>query len=140
MNKSSLIVIALLAAMSGTVHAQATASTDPIVQMREKQRDANAMFSEKRSALRAQRDTKVSAAADAAGKEATAKGTDPLVARRNASTKARSATKADFDAKMKVITQERNAARAVAAKTGAGTAPKAAAPAAPKTGAAAAPK
>lgn len=132
MNKSSLIVVALLAALSGTAHAQATVPTDPIVQMREKQRAANASFSEKRSALRAERDATVKAAADAAGKEATAKGSDPLVARRNASTKARSATKADFDAKMKVITQERNAARAAAAKTGAGTAPKAAAPAAPK--------
>jgi hypothetical protein len=124
MKKTPLIIAALLAALAGSVHAQATASTDPIVQMREQQRAANATFSQKRSALRAERDAQVAAAADAAGKEATAKGRDPLVARRDATTKARSATKADFDAKMKVITQERNAARAAAAKTGASAAPK----------------
>jgi hypothetical protein len=124
MKKTPLIIAALLAALAGSVHAQATASTDPIVQMREQQRAANATFSQKRSALRAERDAQVAAAADAAGKEATAKGRDPLVARRDATAKARSATKADFDAKMKVITQERDAARAAAAKTGASAAPK----------------
>ena len=124
MKKTPLIIAALLTALAGSVHAQATASTDPIVQMREQQRAANATFSQKRSALRAERDAQVAAAADAAGKEATAKGRDPLVARRDATAKARSATKADFDAKMKVITQERDAARAVAAKTGASAAPK----------------
>jgi hypothetical protein len=129
MKKTPLIIAALLAALAGSVHAQATASTDPIVQMREQQRAANATFSQKRAALRAERDAQVAAAADAAGKEATAKGQDPLVARRDATTRARSATKADFDAKMKVITQERDAARAAARA------------AAPKTGAsAAAPK
>jgi len=46
------------------------------------------------------------------------------VARRDATTKTRSATKTDFDAKMNVIAQERNAARAAAAKIGAAAAPK----------------
>jgi hypothetical protein len=74
MKKTPLIIAALLAALAGSVHAQATASTDPIVQMREQQRAANATFSQKREALRAERDAQVAAAADAAGKEATAKG------------------------------------------------------------------
>jgi hypothetical protein len=119
MNKTFLMIAALLASLAGSVHAQATASTDPIVQMREQQRAANATFNQKRAALRAERNAQIATAADAAAKEATAKGTDPLVARRNATTKARSATRADFDGKMKVITQERNEARAAAAKTGA---------------------
>jgi len=119
MNKTFLMIAALLASLAGSVHAQATASTDPIVQMREQQRAANATFNQKRAALRAERNAQIATAADAAAKEATAKGTDPLVARRNATTKARSATQADFNAKMKVITQERNEARAAAAKTGA---------------------
>ena len=123
MNKTLLMIAALLASLAGSVHAQATASTDPIVQMREQQRAANATFNQKRAALRSERNAQIATAADAAGKEATAKGQDPLVARRNATTKARNATQADFDAKMKVITQERNDARAAAAKTRAAATP-----------------
>jgi hypothetical protein len=119
MNKTFLMIAALLASLAGSVHAQATASTDPIVQMREQQRAANATFNQKRAALRAERNAQIATAADAAAKEATANGRDPAVARRDATAKARSATQADFNAKMKVITQERNEARAAAAKTGA---------------------
>jgi hypothetical protein len=117
MNKIPLVIAALLAALAGSVHAQAPAATDPIVQQREELRVANATFNQKRAALRTERNAQITAAGDAAAKEATAKGRDPLVARRDATAKARAATKADFDAKMKVITQERNDARAAAAKT-----------------------
>jgi hypothetical protein len=117
MNKTPLLIAALLAALAGSVHAQAPATTDPIVQQREELRVANATFNQKRAALRTERNAQITAAGDAAAKEATAKGRDPLVARRDATTKARAATKADFDAKMKAITQERNDARAAAAKT-----------------------
>jgi hypothetical protein len=123
MNKTFLMIAALLASLAGSVHAQATASTDPIVQMREQQRAANATFNQKRAALRAERNAQIATAAGAAAKEATANGRDPAVARRDATAKARSATQADFNAKMKVITQERNDARAAAAKTRAAATP-----------------
>ena len=43
---------------------------------------------------------------DAAAADAKAKGTDPLVATRTAETKVRAETKADYDAKMKVLKKE----------------------------------
>lgn len=108
MNKSTLMIATLLAALAGSVHAQtaAPASTDPIVQMRAEQNVADKAYSEKKKALSAERNAKAKAAGDAAAADAKAKGADPLVAARNAESKVKSATKADYDAKMKVLKKE----------------------------------
>ena len=109
MNKSTLMIATLLAALAGAVHAQTAtppASTDPIVQMRAEQNAADKAYSEKKKALSAERNAKAKAAGDAAAADAKAKGADPLVASRNAESKVKSATKADYDAKMKVFKKE----------------------------------
>jgi hypothetical protein len=111
MNKSTLMIATLLAALAGSVHAQtatpaAPASTDPIVQMRAEQNVADKAYSEKKKALSAERSAKAKAAGDAAAADAKAKGADPMVASRNAESKVKSATKADYDAKMKVLKKE----------------------------------
>jgi hypothetical protein len=106
MNKSTLIVATLLAALAGPVHAQAPASTDPIVQMRAEQNVADKAYSEKKKALSSERSAKVKAAGDTAAADAKAKGADPMVASRSAESKVKSATKADYDAKMKVLKKE----------------------------------
>lgn len=108
MKKTPLIVATLLVALGGAVHAQAPAPTDPIVQMRAEEKVVQKTYDEKKKALDEPRDAKVRAAGDKAAKDATAKGQDPLVARRDAEAKVKSSTKADYDAKLKVLKKERD--------------------------------
>ena len=116
MNKSTLMIATLLAALAAPVQAQAPASTDPVVQLRAETKVADDAYSEKRKALSAERNAKVKKAGDAAAADAKAKGTDPLVATRTAETKARAETKADYDTKMKALKKEHDAATAAIRK------------------------
>ena len=124
----NLIVASALsfALMGGLVHAQtspatlapakaaATASSDPIVVMRNEQRAARNAFNEAAKPIRAERAATVKAAVDKAVAEAKASGKDPVVAGRVARRQAMQATKPDFDAKMKAITETRRDAMAAA--------------------------
>ena len=125
--KNLIIASALsLALMGGLVHAQtspatpapakaaATASSDPIVVMRNEQRAARNAFNEAAKPIRAERAATVKAAVDKAVAEAKAGGKDPVVAGRVARRQAMEATKPDFDAKMKAITETRRDAMAAA--------------------------
>ena len=125
--KNVIVASALsLALMGGLVHAQtspatpapakaaAMASSDPIVVMRTEQRAARNAFNEAAKTIRAERAATVKVAVDKAVAEAKASGKDPIVARRVANRQAMQATKPDFDAKMKAITDTRNEAMAAA--------------------------
>ena len=126
MKKSALIIVSLLTALAGSVHAQAPAaapaavpvpaSPDPIVQMRAEQRVADKAFSEKKKALNSERDAKVKAAGQAAMADAKAKGKDPLVVQREAESKVKASTKVDHDAKIKVLKKEHSEATAAIRK------------------------
>lgn len=96
--------------------AGATASADPIVQMRAEIRAANKSYDAKVGPARKERMAKVAAAADAAEKQAKAQGKDPMVARRDAKAKAMATTKSDFDGIEKAAAAERAEARAAARK------------------------
>jgi hypothetical protein len=122
----NLIVASALsfALIGGPVHAQtspaapapaaATASSDPIVVLRTEQRAARNTFNEAAKTIRAERAATVKAAVDKAQAEAKASGKDPVVAGRVANRQAMQATKPDFDAKMKAITDTRRDAMAAA--------------------------
>ena len=112
MKKSILLIATLLSALAGSVQAQAPAPTDPIVQMRTEQKAVDKDYSDKKKALDSERKAKVKAAGDKAAAEAKAKGGEEGVARRNAEAKVKSATKADYDTKLKALKQERDAATA----------------------------
>lgn len=119
--KKPLVTIAVVAALGGSVFAQgalaqAPASSDPIVQMRTEEREANHAYAEKLLQAYNERNAKVSAAVDAAVKDADAKGKDPLVAKRDAHAKAMKATEAEYEAKLKKLKAERDAAVAAAKK------------------------
>lgn len=106
--KSLLAIAVALAALTGSALAQAPASTDPVVQMRAVEREANAKYSSGLLQAYNDRQAKVSAAVDAAVKDADAKGKDPLVAKRDAHDKATKATQAEYDAKLKALKKERD--------------------------------
>ncbi len=125
--KNMIVASALsLALMGGLVHAQtspatpapakaaAMASSDPIVVMRTEQRAARNAFNEAARTIRAERAATVKVAVDKAVAEAKASGKDPIIARRVANRQAMQATKPDFDARMKAITDTRNEAMAAA--------------------------
>lgn len=125
--KNLIVASALsLALLGGLVHAQtppaapapakaaATASSDPIVVLRNEQRAARNAFNEAARTIRAERAATVKAAVDKAQAEARASGKDPVVAGRVANRQAMQATKPDYDAKMKAITQTRRDAMAAA--------------------------
>jgi TRAP-type C4-dicarboxylate transport system substrate-binding protein len=123
--KNLIVTSALsLALIGGLVHAQtspaapapaaATASTDPVVVLRNEQRAARNAFNEAAKPIRAERAATVKAAVDKAEAEARASGKDPVVAGRVARRQAMQATKPDFDAKMKAITETRREAMAAA--------------------------
>ena len=82
-----------------------------------KTRDANEVYRQAVATANKERDAKVRAAVDSAVKDAEKTGRDPIVARRNATTEARRATRADFDAAVSAARKERSAARAAAAAT-----------------------
>jgi len=122
MSKSfTFVFAALLAATSGLAYAQApaakpapakaeaAASTDPIVQQRNEEREARKIYNQKVAAARKDRDAKMKPAVDKAVQEAKAQGKDPLVAKRDAEKKAREATKAEYTAAVKAAAEERDA-------------------------------
>lgn len=116
MNKKllSTIAIALVLGHAGTTLAQSTAPTttskDPVVQLREAQRTANAAYVSALLIAYDERHKKKSAAVEAAMKDADARGKDPLVAKRDADAKAQKDTQAGYDAALKKAADERRAA------------------------------
>jgi hypothetical protein len=112
MKHSSLLVAALLVALGGAVQAQAPAANDAIVQMRAEEQAVRKTYSDKKKALDAPRDAQIKAAGDKAAADAKAKGSDTAVARRDAESKVKSATKADHDSKLKALQKERDASLA----------------------------
>ena len=123
--KAAVITVLLSAAVAATAHAQvgvvaqAPASSDPIVQMREAQRQANAVYAAKLMEAYAERNKEIHAAVEAAVKDADANGKDPLVAKRDAHAKATKATEAAYEAKLKQLKAENRAALEAAKKKGA---------------------
>jgi hypothetical protein len=111
---ATAIAVVSGAALAQAASAPAPASTDPIVQMRMAQREANAQYAAKLLQAYAERQAKVSAAVEAAVKDADAKGKDPLVAKRDAHAKAMKATEAEYETKLKALKAERDAALAAA--------------------------
>lgn len=109
MKKSTLLVAALLVALGGAVHAQAPAATDPVVQMRAEEKAANKTYADKKKAVDAPYKAKIKAAGDKAAAEATGKGQDPAVARRDAEAKVKAADKAEHDTKLKALKKEHDA-------------------------------
>ena len=121
MNKVSCVSIVLVAALSGSAFAQTAAapdavSNDPIVQLRADQRAANTAYAIGLIENYKARDAKVSAAVEAAVKDADAKGKDPLVAKRDAAAKATKATQVEYDANLKKLKADQKAALDAAAK------------------------
>lgn len=121
--KTAVSTLALLAAFSATAIAQSTApapasapaaapaaSGDPIVARRTAVRAADEAFIDGYLKAERERDAKVSAAGEAAAKDAAAKGKDPLVAKRDAEAKTKQATQKDLDAKIKALKADRKAA------------------------------
>lgn len=125
MKKLHVTLIVLAAALAAPTFAQtpaapATASSDPIVQMRAQQRAANEAYAKGLIAAYQDRQKKVGSAVETAVNEATAAGKDPLVAKRDAHAKATKATQAEYDAQLKKLADERKTAMAAAEKTGKG--------------------
>jgi hypothetical protein len=120
--KLLVTIVALAAALAAPAFAQtpATASTDPIVQMRAQQRAAYDAYAKGLIAAYQDRQKKVGAAVESAVNDASAAGKDPLVAKRDAEAKANKATQAEYDAQLKKLSAERKAALAAAEKTGKG--------------------
>ena len=117
MKKSIVATTLALALFGGLAHAQGSATAaDPLATLRTEQRDASAKFRTAAKAAREEREAKVKAATDAAVKDAGAQGKDPQVAKRDASAKARAATKAEFDTKMKAAADTRKSSLAAARK------------------------
>jgi hypothetical protein len=111
MKASTLMIATLLAALAGTAQAQTPAAPqDPVVQMRLEKKEIDKVYSDKKKAVNKQRDAKVKAAGDAAF--AKPQGKEPSVARRDAEAKAKAATQADYDTKMKPIKKEHDEALA----------------------------
>ena len=110
MKKTLLSTLALVFALSASAFAQAPAATstskDPIVQMHTEERAANAVYNAKVKELDAERSKKVNASVAEAVKAAEGTSKDPLVVRREAESKAKNATKADYDAKLKPLKAE----------------------------------
>jgi hypothetical protein len=134
MSKSfTFVFAALLAATSGLAFAQApaaktaapakseaAASTDPIVQQRNEEREARKIYNQKVAAARKDRDARMKPAVDKAVQEAKAQGKDPLVAKRDAEKKAREASKAEYTSAVKAAAEERDASVAAARKKAGG--------------------
>ncbi len=127
MNKiATLLITTMFAVLSVTAYAQqpaakkapapASASTDPIVQMREAESAARRTHNANVSAARKERAAQMKPMVDAAVKRDTAKGMDPLVAQREARSKAQAATRKEFDAKVLASRTERDAAIAESRK------------------------
>ena len=117
-----IVICAMTALMlsGGSAYAQTKAasvnSTDPVVQARMKKKDANEVYKKTVAAAGKERDAKVKAAVDSAVADAQKTGKDPIVARRNATSEAKKATKADYDAAVSAAKKQRDAASASAVK------------------------
>ena len=105
--------------LTGSAYAQTNAartnSSDPVVQERMKKKDANEVYKKSVAAAGKERDAKVKAAVDSAVADAQKTGKDPIVARRNATSEAKKATKSDYDAAVSAAKKQRDAAYAAAA-------------------------
>jgi hypothetical protein len=132
MKKPILLIATLLAALTGGVYAQAPASNDPIVQMHTEERAADKVYKDKKAALDKPHKAKIKAAGDKAAADASAKGQEPGVARRNAEAKVKAETKADYDAQLKAIKKEHSDALAAIKKKYAAAPATPATPATPK--------
>lgn len=117
MNKiASLLITTLFTVLSVTAYAQqpaakkapASTSSDSIVQMREAEAAVRKTYNAKVSAAKKERAAEMKPMVDAAIKND--KGTDPLVAKRDAESKAKAATRKEYDAKVKAARAERDAA------------------------------
>jgi len=119
MKQIAICAVTALMLVAGSAYAQTNAantnSTDPIVQMRMKKKDANEVYKKSVAAAGKERDAKVKAAVDSAVADAGKTGKDPIVARRNATSDAKKATKADYDAAVNAAKKQRDAAYAAAA-------------------------
>jgi hypothetical protein len=122
--KKTAVIVAMLAALSSPVFGQGTAAApaepakapaaaakDPVVQQREELAAADAGYKKKKAALDADHKAKMQEIIDKELKNPAAKGKEPQVARRDAEAKARKATKADYDAKVKALRAEHRTAR-----------------------------
>ena len=127
MKHIAICTVAALTLLAGSAHAQTNAasvkSTDPIVQVRMKKKDADEVYKKSVAAAAKERDAKVKTAVDSAVADAQKTGKDPIIARRNATSEAKKANKAAYDAAVSAAKKQRDAAYAAAgAKPAAATA------------------
>lgn len=119
MKQLAICAVTALTVLAGSAYAQTSASSvnssDPIVQMRMKKRDANEVYKKSVAAAGKERDAKVKAAVDSAVADAQKTGKDPIVARRNATSQAKKTTKAEYDAAVSAAKKQRDTAYAAAA-------------------------
>lgn len=119
MKQIAICAVTALTLLTGSAYAQTNAartnSSDPIVQERMKKKDANEVYKKSVAAAGKERDAKVKAAVDSAVADAQKTGKDPIVARRNATSEAKKATKSDYDAAVSAAKKQRDAAYAAAA-------------------------
>jgi len=120
MKQIAISAVTALMLLAGPAHAQTNAasvqSSDPVVQMRMKKKDANEVYKKSVATAAKERDAKVKAAVDSAIADAQKTGKDPIIARRNATSEAKKATKADYDAAVSAAKKQRAAAYAAATK------------------------
>ncbi len=120
MNKiAALLITVLFAVLSTTAYAQQPAagksqsqSSDPLVQKRDEEAAVKKTYKEKVSAAKRERSAKMKPMINASIKTDTAKGVEPQIAKRDAESKAKAATRAEYDAKVKAAKTERDAALA----------------------------
>jgi hypothetical protein len=128
MKQIAICAVTALMLSAGSAYAQTNAasvnSSDPVVQMRMKKKDATEVYKKSVAAAGKERDAKVKAAVDSAVADAQKTGKDPIVARRNATSDAKKATKADYDAAVNAAKKQRDAAFAAAAVKPAGATAK----------------
>ena len=120
MRQIAICAVTALTLLAGSAYAQTNAantnSSDPVVQARMKKKDANEVYKRSVATASKERDAKVKAAVDSAVADAQKTGKDPIVARRTATSEAKKATKADYDAAVNAAKKQRDAANASAVK------------------------
>ena len=119
MKQIAICVVAALTLLTGSAYAQTNAaktnSSDPVVQARMQKKDANEVYKKSVATASKERDAKVKAAVDSAVADAQKTGKDPIVARRTATSEAKKATKADYEAAVNAAKKQRDAAYAASA-------------------------
>lgn len=111
----ALASLALAATLSSAAAQTAPASNDPIVQSPMAQREANRAYTEGLLKAYVERNEKVNKAVEQAVRNADAKGTDPLVAKREAHAQALKATEPEYEARIRALQEQHRAALAQAA-------------------------